>query len=73
MKIWDFGSGQEIRAWTQPDYLSEKDEDMSITGLQYLEFGERKLIMATGWNNTIKLLEVGIRTSHNRNKWALNS
>ncbi|XP_072032372.1 WD repeat-containing protein 64-like [Amphiura filiformis] len=62
IKVWDFGSGQEIRAWSQPDHLSEKDEDMTITGIQYIELGEHKFIVVTGWNNRIRLLEDSVES-----------
>ncbi|XP_071484105.1 WD repeat-containing protein 64-like [Diadema antillarum] len=62
IKVWDFGSGQEIRSWIHWGD-SEREEDISITALLYCnveKFDDPKLhrcIAALGWNNKLKLLE----------------
>ena len=56
--MWDFGSGQEIRSW-MPNLESERgDEDIGVTSLLYIEVKERRCIVASGWNNKLRLLEV---------------
>ncbi|XP_071795581.1 WD repeat-containing protein 64-like isoform X1 [Asterias amurensis] len=57
LKVWDFGSGQEIRSW-MPNLESERgDEDIGVTSLLYIEVNERRCIVASGWNNKLRLLE----------------
>lgn len=57
IKIWDFGAGQEIKC-----KLGRKsDEDMSITGLVYFKRDDDRVVLATGWNNRIRLLLVSVQ------------
>ncbi|XP_022089085.1 LOW QUALITY PROTEIN: WD repeat-containing protein 64-like [Acanthaster planci] len=56
LKVWDFGSGQEIRSWT-PSQESEKDEDVGVTSVLYIEVNEKRYIVVSGWNNKLRLLE----------------
>ncbi|XP_033112212.1 WD repeat-containing protein 64-like isoform X2 [Anneissia japonica] len=54
VKVWDFGSGQEIRMWNTN---STNEDDSSIVGLQYCDVNGHRCILASGWNNKICLLE----------------
>ncbi|XP_038075924.1 WD repeat-containing protein 64-like isoform X2 [Patiria miniata] len=56
LKVWDFGSGQEIRSW-MPSQEAERDEDIGVTSLLYIEVNEKRCIVASGWNNKLRLLE----------------
>ena len=55
--MWDFGSGQEIK--TKPGRTS--DEDLSIIGLMYTTLEGDRVILATGWNNKIRMILVRVR------------
>ena len=57
VKVWDFGSGQEIK-W-KPGRPS--DEELSITGLLFSELEGDRVIIVSGWNNRIRILLVRIR------------
>ncbi|XP_071962491.1 WD repeat-containing protein 64-like [Antedon mediterranea] len=54
IKVWDFGSGQEIRMWNAEEV---NEDDSAIVGLQYCDVNGRRCILASGWNNRIRLLE----------------
>nr|XP_054759111.1 WD repeat-containing protein 64-like [Lytechinus pictus] len=62
IRVWDFGSGQEIRSWV---YWSEneKEEDVSIASMLYCEVQKfddpkpHRCLAVLGWNNKLKLLE----------------
>lgn len=57
IKIWDFGSGQCIKE--KHGRISE--EDLSITGLMYSKLEDDRVLIASGWNNKLKILLVGNR------------
>ncbi|XP_064601013.1 WD repeat-containing protein 64-like [Liolophura sinensis] len=52
LKVWDFGSGQEIK-WKTGEGT---DEDLSITGLIYSQLGVERVILVSGWNNRVKII-----------------
>ncbi|XP_053404636.1 WD repeat-containing protein 64-like isoform X4 [Mercenaria mercenaria] len=52
IKIWDFGSGQCIKE--RQGRASE--EDLSITGLMYSKLEDDRVLIASGWNNKLKIL-----------------
>ena len=54
LKVWDFGSGQEIKS--KPGRGSE-EQDLSILGLQFCEFIHKRCIVVLGWNNKLQLFE----------------
>ena len=54
IKIWDFGAGQCIKEKKG----RQSDEDLSITGLVYSKLEEDRVIIASGWNNKIRILLV---------------
>lgn len=54
IKIWDFGSGQCIKE--KQGRASE--EDLSITGLVYSKLEDDRVLIASGWNNKLKILLV---------------
>ena len=54
IKIWDFGAGQCIKEKKG----RQSDEDLSITGLVYSKLEDDRVIIASGWNNKIRILLV---------------
>ncbi|ESP02905.1 hypothetical protein LOTGIDRAFT_230398 [Lottia gigantea] len=54
IKVWDFGSGQEIKG---KEGTGGGEEDHSINGLVYFKFGQDDdhLIIASGFDNKIKI------------------
>jgi WD40 repeat protein len=54
IKIWDFGSGQCIKEKTG----RTSEEDLSITGLMYSKLEDDRILIASGWNNKLKILLV---------------
>ncbi|KAL4237521.1 WD repeat-containing protein 64 [Mactra antiquata] len=52
IKIWDFGSGQCIKEKSG----RSSDEDLSITGLMYSKLEDDRVLIASGWNNKLKIL-----------------
>ena len=54
IKIWDFGAGQCIKE--KKGRVS--DEDLSITGLVYSKLEDDRVIIASGWNNKLRMLLV---------------
>lgn len=55
IKVWDFGSGQEIKL--KPG-KGAPDEDLSVVSLQYITHGGERCLVAVGWYNTIRMLVV---------------
>ncbi|XP_052272714.1 WD repeat-containing protein 64-like isoform X3 [Dreissena polymorpha] len=51
IKIWDFGSGQCIKEKSG----RASDEDLSITGLVYAKLEDDRILIASGWNNKLKV------------------
>ena len=58
IKIWDFGSGQCIKE----KQGRASDEDLSITGLVYSKLDDDRVLIASGWNNKLKILLVSARS-----------
>ncbi len=54
LKVWDFGSGQDIK-WREGH---GSDDDHSVLGLQYCQVDEERCIAALGWNNHLQLFLV---------------
>ena len=55
MKIWDFGSGQEIKS--KPGRGSD-EQDLSVLGLEFCEINQTRCLIVLGWNNKLKVFEV---------------
>ncbi|ELT96575.1 hypothetical protein CAPTEDRAFT_219855 [Capitella teleta] len=56
LKIWDFGSGQEIK-WKSGS--SAEDQENSITGLKFCTLNNERCLIVMGWGNTLTLLQDG--------------
>ena len=54
MKVWDFGSGQEIKS--KPGRGSD-EQDLSILGLQFCEYNHKRCLVVLGWNNKLQMFE----------------
>ena len=54
IKVWDFGSGQEIK-WKEG---RGADEDYAINGLQYCMLGTDRCLVVSGWHNSLHILLV---------------
>ena len=54
LKIWDFGSGQEIKCKTGKG----EDNDYSVTGLAYCTIEGERCVIGAGWNNKLKIFLV---------------
>lgn len=54
LKVWDFGSGQVLKERQG----RTTDEDLSITGLAFYFLAGDRVILASGWNNKIKMILV---------------
>ncbi|KAL5008313.1 hypothetical protein ScPMuIL_013894 [Solemya velum] len=52
IKVWDAGSGQVLKQRSG----RASDEDLSITGLVYCKLEGDRVILATGWNNKIRII-----------------
>ncbi|KAJ8044929.1 WD repeat-containing protein 64 [Holothuria leucospilota] len=55
VKVWDFGSGQEIRSWSES--YSARDDELSINSVAYCSVDDRRCVAVIGWNNKIRLME----------------
>ncbi|KAI0210520.1 WD repeat-containing protein 64 [Lamellibrachia satsuma] len=53
LKIWDFGSGQEIKRRVHKNFT---DDDVSVLGLAYCSVDGQRCLIAIGWSNKMQLL-----------------
>ncbi|KAK2191768.1 hypothetical protein NP493_46g07030 [Ridgeia piscesae] len=53
LKIWDFGSGQEIKSRIHRSFT---DDDVSVLGLAYCSVNGQRCLIAIGWGNKMQLL-----------------
>ena len=54
IKVWDFGSGQEIKFKEGRG----ADEEFTILGLEYCVIDNSRCIVVAGWHNTLRILAV---------------
>ena len=55
IKIWDFGSGSNLKS--KQDLISN-DNDLRIISINYLKIRDQSLLFACGWGNKIRIFYV---------------
>ena len=57
VKVWDFGSGQEIKVKAGK---GAPEEDLSVLGIRYVTYDNERCLLAIGWNNHIRVMLVSM-------------
>jgi WD40 repeat protein len=55
IKIWDFGSGSNLKSKQD---ITSNDNDLKIISINYLKIKDQLLLFACGWGNKIKIFYV---------------